>query len=247
MRYLFLLHIHIQRNHLTHTIFISYVLHSYTFCIGLKEMADEEDNQDNNQEQDEQSRDEHELPTNASVFTYLLQSIRNKDVHKMRSKAPLLILRRYHELCLPIIVGKQHWKINHANIGVRSLVTTADEALMALVLENNIEEWVVLARGGEINGRQWLTLYTHGGQDAKGTWKGWSLQGRKRFNKLFQEVKVECNAATVNNIEERLKVIWKCTTYTSVLQMDTMSTDISSQDTEREEEEFQPAFNFDDQ
>ena len=56
-------------------------------------MADEEDNQDNNQEQDEQSRDEHELPTNASVFTYLLQSIRNKDVHKMRSKAPLLILR----------------------------------------------------------------------------------------------------------------------------------------------------------
>ena len=60
-------------------------------------------------------------------------------------------------------------------------------------------------------------------------------------------MKVECNAATVNNIEERLKVIWKCTTYTSVLQMDTMSTDISSQDTEREEEEFQPAFNFDDQ
>ena len=62
--------------------------------------------------------------------------------------------------------------MNHAHIGIRTLTTVADEALVALIIENNIEEWIVLSKGGTIEAKNQLTLYTHGGHDARGTRKG---------------------------------------------------------------------------
>ena len=40
--------------------------------------------------------------------------------------------------------------MNHSRVGIKTLTTVADEALVALILENNLEEWLVIAAGGEV-------------------------------------------------------------------------------------------------
>ena len=175
-------------------------------------------------------------------FTYLINAVRNKTVHKMRSEAPIRMFKQYCELFLPILVGKHHWKINHTAIGVRTLTTVADEALLALILENNIEEWTVLARGGEIQGKQRLTLYTHGGPDAKGTRKGWSVEGLKRYNTLHKEIKKDRTGSTADFIDNKLKDLWKAKADKKGLRVAVID-DVSQQTAE---DVIEPVFDFDD-
>lgn len=141
-------------------------------------------------------------------FQYVQTMIREKKVHKLRTEAPVETFKTYCELCLPILVGKQYWKMNHTFIGVRAMATVADEALLALILENNIEEWTALARGGVIDKNNRHTLYTHGGKEGRRTRKGWSLQGVERYNELHKEVKEERKKPSADAIEEELKLLW---------------------------------------
>ncbi len=182
--------------------------------------------------------------TDMDVFDYLLDAIRNNKIHKLRSTAPISIFQRYCELCLPIIVGKQQWKINHTAVGVRALTTVADEAIIALVLENNIEEWVGLAQGRPVDPKNRLTLYTHGGLNAKAAKKGWSLEGRKRYNVLHVEVKQERTGQEADAIDERLKEMWK-RNKNGDLSM-TVSATAEDIDRQKEEDEFKPVYDFDD-
>ena len=108
----------------------------------------------------------------------IVERIRGDTIHKLRLDGTVEVYKLYCELLYPVVVGKQKWKMNHCHIGIKTLTTVADEALVALLLENNIEEWVVLAKGGEINAMQRKTKYTHGGPGKNGTKKGgvWKVE-----------------------------------------------------------------------
>ena len=88
------------------------------------------------------------------------------------------------------------------------MLTLSDEALLLIVLENNYEEWIDKAKGIEINKAKRKTKYTHGGQRNNGTRKGWSLEGRKRFNTIFTNVQVERGRAQSRLREDRLMKEW---------------------------------------
>ena len=175
----------------------------------------------------------------------IVERIRGQTIHKLRLDGTLEVYKLYCELLYPVIVGKQKWKMNHCHIGIKTLTTVADEALVALLLENNIEEWVDLAKGGTINAMERKTKYTHGGPGKNGTKKGWSLEGRQRYNTLHGEVKSIRNDRNVNITDESLKRLWSTVNIPRSLRRAAQD-DESTQATETMEQEFEPAFDFDD-
>ena len=173
----------------------------------------------------------------------IVKAIKEKNVHNMRQQASIAQYKLYCELCYPVIVGKQKWKMNHTQIGIKTLTTVADEAFVALVLENNVEEWIILAEGGEINSKTRKTLYTHGGRDAKGTRKGWSLEGLKRYNTIHKELKEVRNSGNSELVDQRLKLQWKEEKNKPVPRHHDTNENTNEQ---QEEDNFEPVFDFDD-
>ena len=90
---------------------------------------------------------------------------------------------------------------------LKSLVTEADEALAAVILENNFEEWDMLARGLELDKENRQTRYTHGGkEDVEGPKKGWSLEGKQQYNTMFDAIaKLRKDADYGENLESEKK------------------------------------------
>ncbi len=99
-------------------------------------------------------------------------------------------------------------------VGIKDLLTLSDESLALIILENNYEEWIDKAKGKAIDKANRKTKYTHGGQRNNGTRKGWSLEGRKRFNMIFKQVKVERERVESRQREDRLMKEWAGTTKT---------------------------------
>ena len=112
------------------------------------------------------------------------------------------------ELCFPWMVNKQTWKNNHQHVTLSNIITIADEALALVILENNFLEWIELAKGNEIDKKSRLTKYTHGGSNKDGTRKGWTLEGKLRFNKIFDETQVEREKRVSKQMESRIKTMW---------------------------------------
>ena len=173
----------------------------------------------------------------------IVKAIRQKNVHKMRQQGTLAKYKLYCELCYPVIVGKQKWKMNHTQIGIKTLTTVADEAFVALVLENNVEEWIILAEGGNINSKRRKTLYTHGGTDAKGTRRGWSLEGLKRYNIIHKELKEVRNEVNSDIVDMQLKLKWKEEINRPLSRHHEAN---ENGNEEQEVDSFEPVFDFDD-
>ena len=113
-------------------------------------------------------------------------------------------------MCYPILVGNQRWKIRHMDCMLRTLVTEADEALAAVIFENNFEEWDMLARGMEPDNNKRLTRYTHVGDKSVGTKKGWSFQGKERYNEMFDTIeRLRRSKSHGKKLETELNRIWK--------------------------------------
>lgn len=174
----------------------------------------------------------------------IVSAMRNKSVHKLRSDGTVTQYKLYCELCYPSIVGKHRWKINHSRVGIKTLTTVADEAIVALVLENNIFEWLHLAEGKEVDTKHRLTLYTHGGRDGSGTRKGWSLEGRRRYNVVHNELKEIRNRGGSTRLDDALKQMWMDESHCPNSTGDNGGIDNDEYD--RVEESFEPAFDFDD-
>ena len=170
--------------------------------------------------------------------------MKSKVVHKLRSSDTIEQYKLLCELSYPCIVGKHRWKINHSRVGIKTLTTVGDESLIALILENNIKEWLVVARGGEIDNKRRLTLYTHGGMNGNGTRKGWSLEGRRRYNTIYAEVKGIRNSAGTTRLDEDLKELWlqEASEGEGPAQYDEDEGEVD----EIGERTFEPAFDFDD-
>ena len=137
--------------------------------------------------------------------------LRDDNIHLIREKGSLGANVLYCEMCFPNMVGKQKWKIRHMDCSLRSLVTEADEALAAVILENNFKEWDTLARGLELDKENRQTKYTHGGkEDVEGTKKGWSLEGKQRYNEMFDAIsRLRQNAEHGEKLESDMKERWK--------------------------------------
>ena len=107
------------------------------------------------------------------------------------------------------MVGNQKWKIRHTEGLLRTLITEADEALAAVIFENNFEEWDMLARGLEIDKNKRLTKYTHGGEESGGARKGWSIEGKERYNDMFDAIdRLRRNRNYGENLEMELNRLW---------------------------------------
>ena len=108
------------------------------------------------------------------------------------------------------MVGNQRWNVRHTDCMLRTLVTEANEALAAVIFENNFEEWDMLARGLEVDKNKRLTRYTHGGDETGGTKKGWSLQGKERYNEMFDTIeRLRRTNSSGEKLEMEMNRIWK--------------------------------------
>ena len=143
-----------------------------------------------------------------SVISEVLDRLRNGAIKKFRTEGTYNEFKLIVSVAFPPMVNAKHWKRNKGVLGVKDLLTISDEALALIVLENNYEEWIDIAKGKEIDKRKRKTKYTHGGQRRDGTKKGWSLEGRKRFNSIFQYIKVEREQAISKDRESKLTVEW---------------------------------------
>ena len=140
----------------------------------------------------------------------ILRLLQSNNIHRIREKGSISANKKFAEICFPPLIGKQRWKVQHQHCALSSLLTVADEALASIVVENNFEEWKIKAKGSDLGCNKRMTRYTHGGVDAKGTRKGWSLDGRKRYNKMFDEIQrlrgrdIQCKI-----LEDTLMNRWK--------------------------------------
>lgn len=161
------------------------------------ESIDMESDEDENEEEDNIRYD---------ALLKIVNLAKQEETHGL-GKEDINVIRMYYELFFPFVVGKLRWKMNHQHVSVRILVTVADEALVRLILENNVEEWVEIARGKTIDKNKRLTRYTHGGTGGKGTKKGWSMKGKKRYNTLHKEIKRFRQTEEQKTIDDELKDI----------------------------------------
>lgn len=143
-----------------------------------------------------------------SPISDLIKCLDDGEIHKIRAKGNDEMFKICAELCFPWMVSKQAWKNNHQHVSLSSIITIADEALALVILENNFLEWIELAKGNEIDKKSRLTKYTHGGSNRDGTRKGWTLEGKLRFNKIFDETQVEREKRVSKQMESRIKTMW---------------------------------------
>ena len=170
--------------------------------------------------------------------------VKNDNIHHIREKGGIGANVLYCEMCYPGMVGKQKWKVRHADCLLRSMVTEADEALAAVILENNFEEWDMLARGIELDKNNRKTKYTHGGRDdLEGTRKGWSLEGKQRYNDMFDAIsRLRRDVNHGEKLESDMNEIWK---ETSRANKRKRTDDVNAEEEERRkkmEESFKPRF-----
>jgi hypothetical protein len=114
------------------------------------------------------------------------------------------------EIAFAPMISRETWKLNHTEVNISSLLTVADEAFALLTMENNVCEWINLVKyGKERTTRGELTRFTSQGKNSDGTKKGWTLEGKKRFNELFDAVILTRAAPRSKELEEGVRDLWK--------------------------------------
>lgn len=155
-----------------------------------------------------------------SVLGKLITRVMNGRIDKVRSEGTLEELRLCAEMCFAATMSNDKWKLNKSSLEMSKLMTVADEALAMLILENNIEEWQKQLEKGEIgkknklgpgttpNRKRSLTRYTSTKNKSNGTRSGWSLDGKKRFNEMYDVVTLARLSAFNKEREQFLKNDW---------------------------------------
>ena len=98
------------------------------------------------------------------------------------------------ELCMSSLIGKEFWRQNYSRVELSKYITIADEAIALLILENNVEEWIKQVETKETEKpakKRRVTRYTGKGRNLDGRKKGWSLEGKERYNKIFDVIEKE--------------------------------------------------------
>ena len=144
----------------------------------------------------------------APVLSEVVDRLDRMAIHKFRTEATYPEFKMIVDLCYKQMVHSQHWKRNRCDLEISGILQVADEALSLLVLENNYKEWIEIANGRSVEKHERLTKYTNKGLRHNGTKKGWSLEGLKRFNTIFNTLKLERNKETSKERENMLMQEW---------------------------------------
>ena len=182
-----------------------------------------------------------------SPISNLIKSLDEDRIHKIRDTNDVELFKLCAEICFPCLISKTTWKNNHQHVVISKLLTIADESLALLILENNYLEWIEEAKGNKIDRKApRLTKYTHGGTNKDGTKKGWSLEGKIRFNKIFGEIQVQREKRSSKEMELEIKECWYNTNPNN--QVNNTQGNSSAEDgsnTVMEEEAYVPRTDFD--
>ncbi len=128
---------------------------------------------------------------------------------KMRSDATNEEFKVCAELGFAPMISKQKWKSNCCVVDLSAFLTIADEAFALLCMENSIDEWIdIMTHGDEAQKQGTLTKYTGTHVNKDGTKKGWSLEGKKRFNMLYDAIEKQRKTEESTEKEEWLKCQW---------------------------------------
>src|SRR5207244_845227 len=117
----------------------------------------------------------------------------NLDKILMLRSSNNLIYYDFIEFFLSAVVGKKKYKAKTCHYLLSSYASVSDEAFAILVLENNIDTWLDMAKRKITKGSNVPRKFTNGGS-SKGEVascqhnKGWLKQGLDRFNELFDLV-----------------------------------------------------------
>ena len=127
-------------------------------------------------------------------FAKLIQILRKREgdmaIEHVRIQATNDVWKVLVDICLQASVNSNVWKKNYKGNELSSFVTPYDETFALLALENNYEDWIylVLNDGKREKGKD-LTLYNIRGKSKPDrNRKGYSLQGKKRFNAILKVV-----------------------------------------------------------
>ena len=111
------------------------------------------------------------------------------------------------EYFLSSVVGKNQYKMCRCEKKISEFATVSDEALAILIFENNLDTWKDMSEKNITKNSSVAKKYTNGGT-SKGAvtssrrYQGWSSNGLKRFNELFDLVKEDRESNCANDFEE---------------------------------------------
>ena len=115
------------------------------------------------------------------------------------------------ELAFEPMVSREKWKLNHIDVNVSALLTVSDEAFALLTFENNIDEWLMGLKytKEEFDSKGQHTKYTSLGSNKDGTKKGWTLEGKMRFNEIYDAVVLQRRGARAKEMETKVREEWR--------------------------------------
>lgn len=117
--------------------------------------------------------------------------------------------------CFQSVLPKKVWSSNCGKKRLSEFLTVADEALAYLVLENNLVDWLKISRKQveDTKKRKRDTKYTlvgsTAGQKGGGSKKGWSEEGKKRYNEYYDLVLEARRIAGNIEMEKELLKEWR--------------------------------------
>ena len=114
------------------------------------------------------------------------------------------------EFFVSSVIGKSCYKQNSCDKLLSEYVTISDEAFAILIFENNFDAWVDMGIRKDTSGTQVPRKYTNGGKSKADVGssqhnKGWSEEGLKRFNELFDKVKKNRSSPEAKDFEEKFR------------------------------------------
>lgn len=108
------------------------------------------------------------------------------------------------------VVGKNVYKKNKCDKLLSQFTSVSNEALAILIFENNVDTWNDMAQNKITKNSNVYQKYTNGGSSkaAVGSsrrYHGWSTDGLKRFNELFDIVKTDRLSPNAKVFEESFR------------------------------------------
>ena len=116
----------------------------------------------------------------------------------------------FAEYFVSSVIGKSRFKQNCCDNLLSQYATISDEAFAILIFENNFDAWIDMGMRKDTSGTVVPRKYTNGGK-SKGEVassqhnKGWSNEGLKRFNELFDRVKENRATPQAKVLEENFR------------------------------------------
>ena len=144
----------------------------------------------------------------APILKPIIERLENNTIHLFRTEASYPEFKMIVEICYKAMIHSQHWKRNHTDLEISGMLQIADETLALIVLENNYLEWQEIANGRKVDKDNRLTKYTNKGLRHNGTKKGWTSNGMKRFNTIFERLKLDREKEESKLREKELMEDW---------------------------------------